>query len=92
MQEKFVLGNLRISRGCSLLVGVFPKYKFICANTDIHGVDGRSLPQPSPTSPDNNAQKALVGRSLSISSDVELTAYVPGAISWDRGYKYEGVG
>ena len=27
----------------------------------------------SPTSPNNNAQKALVGRSLSISSDVELT-------------------
>ena len=57
MQEKFVLGNLRIFRGCSLLVGVFPKYKFICANTDIRGVEGRSLPQPSPTSPDNNAQK-----------------------------------
>ena len=49
-------------------------------------MERRLLPQPSPVSPDNNAQKALVGRSLTISSDVELTAYVPGAISWVRGY------
>ena len=79
-------------RGRSLLVGIFSKYKFLCANTDIRSVRRRPLRQPSPTSPGNHAQKSLPGRSLSISSDVELTAYVPWAISWDRGYRQDAVG
>ena len=40
--------TLRNFRGCYLLVGVFPKYKFLCANTDIREVERRPLPQPSP--------------------------------------------
>ena len=92
MQERFVLKSSRNFRGCSLLVGIFLKYKFLCANTDIRGVERRPLRQPSPTSPGNHVQKSLPGRSLSISSDMELTAYVPWAISWDRGYKQGAVG
>ena len=35
-------------RGCSLLVGILPKYKFLCANTDVRGVERQPLPQPFP--------------------------------------------
>ena len=51
-------------RGRSLLVGIFSKYKFLCANTDIRGVERRPLRQPSPTSPGNYAQKSLPGQYL----------------------------